>query len=363
MKILILANFDVGLYQFRKELLEELIKRNYEVYISVPNGDLIDRIEAIGCRVIPTDIDRRGTNPIKDLALIKLYKKLINEINPSVVLTYTIKPNIYGGIAARSCKVPQVANVTGLGTAIENGGLSSKLILWLYKLGLKKTKRVFFQNSSNLELFKKLNIVSENSDLIPGSGVNLDKHKFEPYPDKEQDIVFLTVGRIMKNKGTDELLEAARIIKSRHKNVIFRLVGPFDEDYEQKVNDAVKDGIVEFCGSQTDVHPFNKDCSAALLPSYHEGMANVLLEGASTGRPVIATDVPGCRETYDPYVSGIPFKAKSADDMVRAIEEFLAMSYEERKAMGIAGRKKVEEQFDRQIVINKYLETIEKEVR
>ncbi len=361
-KVLILVNHNVPIYNFRKELVERLVSDGYEVYLSCPQGIRIEELVSMGCIFIETDVERRGMNPFKDFMLIIKYKKIIKEVKPDIVLTYTIKPNVYGGIASASLKIPQIPNVTGLGTSIEDGGLSSKFILWLYKLGLKKSKLVFFQNESNLNFFKDKGIVGSNYELLPGSGVNLEQHYFEEYPENTDETVFLIIGRLMKNKGTDEILEAAEVINSKYDNVCFRFIGFYDDDYKQKVDDAINRGIVEFCGNQTDVHPFIKNSHATILASYHEGMSNVLLETAATGRPVIATDIPGCIETFDPYVSGIPFKPKDSADLVRAIEEFLALSYEEKKAMGIAGRKKVEKQFDRQIVVNKYIEEIEKEV-
>lgn len=361
-KVLILVNHNVVIYNFRKELVERLVSDGYEVYLSCPQGNRIEELVSMGCKFVETDVERRSKNPFTDLKLLSHYKKIMKEIKPDIVLSYTIKPNVYGGIAARGLKIPQLANVTGLGTSIEDGGLSGKFILWLYKFGLKKAKTVFFQNESNLSFFKDNGIVKSKSVLLPGSGVNLNQHCFEEYPENTDETVFLIIGRIMKNKGTDEILEATEVIKAKHKNVIFRFIGFYEDDYKQKFESALDKGIVEFCGNQTDVHPFIKESHATILASYHEGMSNVLLESAATARPVLATDIAGCRETFDDGVSGISFKPKSSADLVRAIEKFLSLSYEERKNMGIAGRKKVEKQFDRQIVVNKYIEEIRKEV-
>lgn len=362
-KVLILVNHNVVIYNFRKELVERLVSDGYEVYLSCPMGNRIEELKSIGCRYVETDVDRRSKNPLTDFKLIRHYKKIMREINPDIVLSYTIKPNVYGGIAARSLKIPQLANVTGLGTSIEDGGLSGRFIVWLYKFGLKKAKMVFFQNQSNLDFCEKVNIAKDNAFLLPGSGVNLAEHCFEEYPQESDKTIFLIIGRLMKNKGTDEIFEAARIIKRERDDVVFRFIGFCEDDYKQKTEDAVKEGVIEFCGNQTDVHSFIKNSHATILASYHEGMSNVLLETAATGRPVIASDIPGCRETFEPYVSGIPFKPKDANDLVRAVKEFLEVPYEQRAQMGIEGRKKVEEQFDRQIVVNKYIETIRKEVK
>lgn len=362
-KVLILVNHNVVIYNFRKELVERLVSDGYEVYLSCPMGNRIEELKSMGCKYIETDVDRRSKNPLTDLKLINHYKKIMRDIKPDIVLSYTIKPNVYGGIAARSLKIPQLANVTGLGTSIEDGGLSGKFIVWLYKFGLRKAKMVFFQNQSNLDFCKKAKIVKDNTCLLPGSGVNLIEHYFEEYPQESEKTIFLVIGRLMKNKGTDEIFEAARIIRKERKDVLFRFIGFYEDDYKEKTEKAVDEGIIEFCGNQTDVHSFIKNSHATILASYHEGMSNVLLETAATGRPVIASDIPGCRETFDPYVSGIPFDPKSVDSLVKAVKEFLEIPYDERARMGKAGRKKVEEQFDRQIVVNKYIETIRKEVK
>jgi galacturonosyltransferase len=285
--------------------------------------------------------------------------KLLKKIKPDVVFTYTIKPNVYGGMACALKRIPYIANVTGLGTAVQNGGIMQKLTLTLYKLGLKKAKMVFFQNSENQKFMLKCGIVKGNNDLLPGSGVNLEQHCFEPYPESDEKVVLLTIGRMMRDKGTNEILQAAKIIKADYSNVVFRFIGAHDGNCKENLDIAVKQGIVEYIGKQPGVHPFIKESHATLHASYHEGMSNVLLETASSGRPVIATDVPGCRETYDDGVSGIAFKPKDVDDLVRAIKEFLSLTNEQKAQMGKAGREKMENEFNRNIIISKYLNIIE----
>lgn len=359
-RILILANNDMGLYKFRKELLEELIKQNHEVYISLPNDEYVPKLESLGCRFIQTDLDRRGTNPLSDLKLLLHYIKVLKQIEPSVVLTYTIKPNVYGGIACSITNVPYIANVTGLGTAIENKGLLQKITLTLYKFGLKKASCVFFQNETNQKLFIDKNIIKRKARLIPGSGVNLEEHKFEEYPERDKEIRFLFIGRVMRAKGIEELLEAAKIVKGKYPNVQFHLIGGSEEDYTHQLNELTQSGIIYYYGQQDDVHSFIKDSHAIILPSYHEGLSNVLLESASAGRPVLASKVPGCIETFDEDISGIGFKVRDVDSLVEAIIKFINLPYEHKKAMGIAGRQKIEKEFDRNIVIKAYLEEIKK---
>ncbi len=255
-------------------------------------------------------------------------------------------------------RVPYCANVTGLGVAIENGGILGLLTLHLYRWGLAGARTVFFQNSSNKDLMQSKKVINGSSCLLPGSGVNTTRFQEMEYPSENEDTRFITVGRIMRDKGIEELLESARAIRAKHRNVHFILLGPFDEEWESTVDKAVANGVITYIPRQPDVRPYVASCHAILHPSWHEGMSNVCLEAASMGRPVIASDIPGCRETFDAGVSGISFEPRNAESLTDAIERFIELPYEEKKQMGHAGREKVVREFDRQIVINKYLEEI-----
>lgn len=358
MRILILTNYGMGLYKFRKELLEELIKNNHEVYISLPNDQFVSRLIKLGCKYINTYVDRRGTNPISDLKLLISYLKQIKNIKPDVVLTYTIKPNIYGGIACRITGTPYITNITGMGTSIENRGVIHKVALFLYKIGLKKSNCVFFQNLPNRQFFIDNKIVQEKTKLIPGSGVNLKQYKFVEYPLNDKTIKFLYIGRIMKSKGIEELLEAAKKVKSKYPNVQFDIVGFCEENYTNLLIKCHKAGIINYHGQQDEVQSFIKESHAIILPSYHEGISNVLLESAATGRPVLASKVTGCLETFDEGLSGLGFNAKDVEDLVSTIINFIELPYEKKKKMGLAGRKKMEEEFDRNIVVKAYIDEI-----
>ena len=359
MRILIVANNDIGLYKFRRELVEELVKA-HEVHICLPDGEYIEKLTAMGCVYHPCEFDRHGTNPLAEFKQISFYKLLLKTVRPDIVFTYTIKPNIYAGMACASMKIPYVANITGLGTAIENGGLMQKFLLVLYKHGLRKAQTVFFQNESNRDFMLSKGIVKAPVVLLPGSGVNLDEHKAEIYPAAEHPLIFVTIGRIMKDKGADEVLYAAKTVRQKYPDTVFRIIGGFDGAYEEQVKKAVDAGDIEYLGQQADVHPWLKNAHAIVHASYHEGMSNVLLEAAACARPMIATDVAGCRETYDNGVSGIACKARDGDDLVRALEEFIALPHEQKAAMGAAGRHKAEQEFDRMIVVKQYLAEIQK---
>ena len=358
MRILVLANFGMGLYKFRKELLLELINRGHDIHISLPFDDYVPLLEDLGCKYIKTNVDRRGKNPFKDLKLLYYYVKMIKKIKPDMVLTYTIKPNIYGGIACRLTKTEYLANITGLGTTIENKGLLKKLTLFLYKEGLRKASCIFFQNKQNMDFFIKNRITSSRAILIPGSGVNLEENKFKEYPIDDGTLKFLFIGRIMKAKGIDELIESVRVIKEIYFNIEFHIVGFCEEEYSKKLCELNEKGLIKFHGQQKDVQSFIKNIHAVVLPSYHEGLSNALLEVAATGRPVIASNISGCKETFNEGISGFGFEVKNTQELVKAIVKFIELPYENKKDMGIAGRMKMEKEFDRKIIIDEYIKQI-----
>ena len=333
-----------------------------DVFISVPRGKYTDKMVQMGCHFEELKIDRRGMNPLQEVRLIRDYVRLLNKVKPDIVLTYSIKPNVYLGYLCGRKGIPYIANVTGLGTSIQDEGISSKLTVLLYRIGLRKAGMVFCQNKSNRKFLLEQGVIKGRSELIPGSGVNLTAHCFEKYPPDTDELKFLTIGRIMKDKGTDELLEAARIVKRKHPAVSFSLIGFYDGDYQDKIEEAEKDGIVRFYGHQDDVHSFIKHSHAIIHPSYHEGMANALLESASAGRPVITTDVPGCIETYEPKITGFACKPKDSVSLANAILSFIDTPYEEKVKMGLMARAKMEKEFNRETVINKYLGAI-REIR
>lgn len=357
-KVLILVNHDVVIYNFRKELVERLLEEGYEVYISSPYGERIDDLVNMGCKYIEANISRHGTNIIEDLKLTKYYFKIIKKIKPDVVLTYTIKPNIYGGIACRFLKVPYIANITGLGTAVENPGLMQKLTVMLYRVAFKKISCIFFQNTENMNFFAEKNIYKDKHKLLPGSGVNLKHFHVLDYP-SEETIEFAFISRIMKEKGIDQYLEAAEYIRYKYPNTRFHICGFCEEDYEEKLKELQEKGIVEYHGMQRDIRKILARTHCTIHPSYYpEGMSNVLLESAACGRPIITTNRSGCSETVEEGVTGYLVEQKNSKDLIEKIEKFINIKYTDKRNIGLKGRRKVEEQFDRQIVINTYMNNI-----
>lgn len=358
MKLLILINQEPTLYKFRKELLAEMINLGYEVVISMPVGKNEDFFLNLGCRIIHTDVSKHGMNPLEDFRLPFVYRKIMLEEKPNVVITYTIKPNIYGGLAASWCKIPCISTITGLGAAFEKGSIIRKISCMLYRIGSRKTKWIFFQNPAQSELFKKYRIAVGRHKLVAGSGVNLKKHCFEEYPETTETSL-LFIGRITKDKGINELIEAMRLVKAKTKLPIsLKLLGNIEPGNEEKVALSEQEGLLAALGCHENVHDYVKDCSAVVLPSYHEGLANVLLEAAACGRPVIASKVNGCIETFDEGISGLGCNAKDANDLANVILKFAELSASEKAHMGLKGREKVEREYNREKVNQTYLDII-----
>lgn len=368
MRVLILANNDIGLYKFRKELIEELIHpgsyidgrkgKPCRVYISLPYGDYIPELKRMGCRFINTPIDRRGVNPVTDFKLFMRYRAILKKIKPDIVFGYTIKPNIYGGIACAEKNIPYVCNITGLGTAVESKGLLQVVILNLYRFALRKVQTVFFQNKENEQFFTKHNLCIGRHKMLPGSGVNLDYYKPIEYP-KGDTIEFAFVARIMKEKGIDQYLDAAKYIRKKYPNTRFHVCGFCEQEYENIIREMEKKRIIIYHGLVDDMRGIYAKVHCVVHPTYYpEGLSNVLLEAAASARAIITTNRSGCREVVDNGINGYVVKEKDSNDLIEKIEMFLMLSVKERSEMGLAGRNKVEREFNRRIVIQKYLSEI-----
>lgn len=354
-KILFLVNHDVVIYNFRLEIVERFLADGHEVHISSPYGERIDDLVALGCKYHKIALERHGMNPLNEIRLIRQYKALIREVGPDICFGFTIKPNIYGAIAARSCGIPFVANITGLGTAVENPGFSQKVSVALYRYAFRGIQRVFFQNTENRQFFIDHGIAIGKHQLLPGSGVNLERFSPLPYPDKTE-IEFVFISRIMKEKGIDQYLEAAEYITEKYPGIRFHICGFCEAEYKGRMDECVKNGTVIYHGMVRDVREVLRITHCTVHPTYYpEGLSNVLLESCACARPIITTNRSGCREVIDDGVNGFVVREKDSADLIEKIELFLSKSVEDRKEMGLAGRRKVEKDFNRQIVIDKYL--------
>ena len=365
--IALLTNNDDDVYCFRKELIEGLLAEGYEMLISCPNGPKFELMKDIPYIYDDPVIDRRGTNVVADGKLFRRYRKLFKKYKPAMVLTYTAKPNVYASVAARTLGIPYINNVTGIGSVVNMTGVKKAFILWLFKLAYRGASCVMFQNATNMQLALDSRMVKGDYKLIPGSGVDLTRYPIQPYPNggdgKTGDmVVFNYIGRVLHDKGVDDYIEAAKRIKKNYPNTEFNILGfiePTESHYEKELAELGEQGIVNYRGSQKDVKPWIARAHAIIHPStYGEGMSNVLLENASSGRFLITTDNPGCQETVVDGESGFIYHGGDVDALVGRIEEFLKLDNETRKKMGERGRKHVEDNFSREIVVEAYKEKI-----
>lgn len=362
MRVLILANNDIGLYNFRKELIQELIKQGDEVILSLPYGSRVDDFIKMGCRYIKTEFERRSMNILKDIGLMKQYLLTIRKEKPDYILTYTIKPNIYGGITARFSGIKYISTITGLGTTFQKKGFVRFLITKLYRAAMKKAQHVIFENEENKSIFIRDGIIPEDQAIVvKGAGVNLDEFSFTPMA-FSGPTRFLFIGRIMEEKGVNELFEAAcRIKESFHSNVEFDFLGFFEDNYEHRVKELERTGVIRYYGFQKDVKNYIKNAHCVILPSYHEGMSNTLLESAAMGRPLITSDIPGCREAVIDGKTGYLCKVRDAEDLRHKIQMFLELSREDRAMMGMESRSHIEHLFDRKEVVKTIIKLMEKD--
>ena len=358
-KLLILTNADSGLYIFRRELIQAL-SEHYSVSCCVPGDNgYVEKLEALGCacRILP--FDRRGINPRKDLHLLLAYRALLKAEKPDVVVTYTIKPNTYGGLLCRMRRIPYATNITGLGTAFETGGLLKKLVIFLYRFSLRRAGAVFFENTADRDTFLEHHIIRETqAKVLHGAGVNLDRFQYAPYPEDGECFRFLFIGRIMKEKGVNELFDAVRRLASEGKQCTLDVLGRYEEHYQSLVRQCECEGWLRYQGFQTDVRPFVAASHCFVLPSWHEGMANTNLECAASGRPVITSDIPGCREAVIDGVSGMLCQPKNAESLYRSMKKMMEMDHAQREAMGRAGRRHMEEVFDKRSVVKETIARI-----
>lgn len=359
MKIAMVINSSSGLYNFRKDLINYLNKIGHKVIALTPLDKRVDQLKELGIILFSTKIYRRSINPIKDLNLLKTYYEIIKKEKPDLVITYTIKPNIYAGIICSLLGITYAANITGLGTAFERKGILNYIVTVLNRCALKKAKCVFFENSYNLDLYLSKRIIQKNQAvLLNGAGVNLEYFYYSPILNDHDNIRFLFVGRIMKEKGVDELFEAMRRLHNKGINCVLDVLGNFEERYEEKIRIGEEEGWLKYHGYQKDVRPYIINCDCFVLPSYHEGMANTNLECASMGRPVITSNIPGCKEAVINNTTGFLCNPKDSEDLYSKMEEYINTSHEKKSEMGYLGRKHMERNFDKRIIIEKTISAL-----
>jgi len=358
-KIMIIATGAMMVYHHRLELINRLRLCGMDVIVAAPEAPEAAKLRELGCRFIDTPLDTRGKNLLKDLDLCHRLIRTIRREQPDAVLTFYTKTNIYGAIAAQWEGVPYITNITGMGSAIENGGLMQRVMLILYRLAVRKASCLFFQNQYNLDFFASHNIRRGSGRLIPGSGVSLERFHPLPYPQEDLKPEFVFISRILKEKGIDQYIDAAKDITKNYPGTVFHVIGPCGKDYADILDSLDKNGTIRYHGKQFDVRPYIERSHCVVFPSYYsEGMANVLLEGAACGRPLITTGRPGCGETVDDGITGYVVKERDSQDLIDKIERFIALPLEEKRKMGEAGRRKMEREFDREIIVNAYMEEI-----
>lgn len=365
MRIAIVLNTSWNIYNFRMGLIKELLSEGHEIHAIAPHDLFSTKIIESGCEFHAIKMDSRGANPIKDSALIMELFFIYRRIKPDVILHFTIKPNIYGSIAASMLKIPVVNNVCGLGTVFLNKGLVSRVAELLYKFSFRTPKKVYFQNPHDKELFISKNLVDTGIvDILPGSGI--DTEHFTPSKFKRnKKFTFLMISRMIYDKGVQEYVDAIKIMKAKGITARFKFLGAIDEQHKrgikaEQVNEWVDSGIIEYLGSTEDVRPFIKDADCIVLPSYREGTPRTLLEAASSAKPIVATNVPGCNNVVEHGHNGLLCELKDPLDLAEKMIEMLSMSELELAKFGQNGRKKVVEIFSENKVISSYINTVNK---
>jgi glycosyltransferase involved in cell wall biosynthesis len=362
-KIAVAANSAGNIVTFRQGLIRALKDRGYEPVIIAPRAAAAEqRMTNLAVEWHSVDLARSGLNPIEDLRLLRSYRRILKSLEPAALLGFTIKPNIYGSIAARSLGVAAIPNISGLGTAFLAGGPLRMLVVVMYRFALKRCETVFFQNPDDLQLFIEQRIVRRSqARLLPGSGIDLGHYAPTPLPAGPPK--FLLIARLLRDKGVIEYVEAARILRVEQPGAKFRLLGPIDPGNRTGIKQAelgswIAEGVIDYLGSADDVRPHIAEASVIVLPSYREGLPRTLLEGAAMARPLITADVPGCREVVENGVNGLLCEVRDARSLADAMRTMVRMTVEERSNMGLASRRLVEERFGEERVVQAYLDAL-----
>ena len=367
MHILITVNAAWNIMNFRRPLVAAMIADGHSVTVLAPYDDSVATLESLGCKFLPLEMNVKGLNPLQDIKLIRRMRKVFRAEQPDAIFSYTIKNNIFGALAARPLSVPFIPNVTGLGTAFLSGGFLQSIAEGLYRRAFRDLGVVFFQNEDDRGLFLERKLVAAlQARLLPGSGIDLSHFAATDYPADSDAPVFLMIARLLRDKGVVEYVEAARKVKSDHPRARFQLLGAVDAANRTAIDATTvtsweQEGVIEYLGTSDDVRPHIAAAHCVVLPSYREGAPRTLIEAAAMARPLIATDVPGCRSVVDHEETGYLCKVRDGLDLSRSVKAFLALPHAQRAGMGRAGRVKMAVSFDHAIVVQAYRDALSSE--
>lgn len=363
--VLITVNAAWNVWNFRRPVIAALLAQGHTVTVLAPDDDYAPKLEALGCRFIPLAMSVDGLNPVQDLKLVWRFRRIFRAERPDIVLSYTVKNNVFGAFAARLAGVPFVPNVTGLGTAFLSGRILQTIAEILYRGAFAALPVVFFQNDDDRALFEQRRLVrTDQARMLPGSGIDLVQFAAAPLPPQDTPPTFLMIARLLRDKGVLEYVDAARRVKAEHPQARFQILGGLDAVNrtaigKDMVDQWCRDGVIDYLGTTDDVRPFIEAAHCVVLPSYREGAPRTLIEAAAMARPLIATDVPGCRAVIDDGVSGYLCQVRSGESLAAACLKFLRAPHDGWAEMGRAGRAKMERQFDQALVVARYLEAID----
>ena len=363
LKIAIVVNSSWNIYNFRKGLVLKFLEEGGKVIAITPSDAYDERISTWGVTHIPVQLESSGLNLAKDLTYLRKLKQIFRSEKPDIILSFTIKVNIYGSMAARSCRIPIIGNVSGLGTTFLWKGWVRRAAILLYNRAFRSTDFTFFQNVDDRKLFlEKVKLDSSKTGLLPGSGIDLAHFNSSP-PAFQEPTKFLMISRLILEKGVLDYLAAAATILKERSDVKFQLLGNYDIDHKRSISERdfnrIESGdVITYLGQTDDVMKAIRESDVIVLPSYREGTPRTLLEAAAMSRPLISTDVPGCREVVLDGINGFLCEPKTPESLSSKIRLFLSLSDEEKKAMGTASRKLVEKNFDEGIIISEYMRKI-----
>jgi len=368
-RILLVGNTAWSMFNFRLKIAKNLRDEGYDVVIVAPYDHTSELIISEGFSHIDIKIDNKGVSPIRDIQLVRDLFALYKRLKPDLIIHYTIKPNIYGGIAARLAKVKVISFVTGLGSMFIKKTAVTSLIELMYKTSFFFSKKVWFLNEDDYDFFIEKKIVSgEKAEILPGEGIDTSEYSLLNETDflhngNEKSFKFLYLGRILKDKGIIELVEASKMLKLKYPNFDCQILGFIDalnpsSISEETINDWVNEGAITYLGQTSNVKPFILDSDCVVLPSYREGISRTLLEAASMQKPIITTNVTGCRDIVEDNLTGFLCKVMDHEDLALKMEAMLNLDNDSRIQMGHKGRLKVLAEFDDSIIKDKYFKTI-----